>query len=370
MAERPLRIGLNLVFLVEGAGGAGRYALELLPALRAVAPESELTAFVNKDAPSTLFEQSWSDGIDWVRLPVGIASKAHLAAQMTVVPVSAARRRLDVLHSLANIGPLVTPGVARVVTLLDVIWLHQGADWEAGAAARGFAALSRLCARNANRVLTISDSAKEDIASSLGLDRAKIDVAPLGVRPQQPRTALPSEPVVLCVAQKRPYKNLGSLIRAIAELDGPARLVLVGASPPYEEELKALASELGVAGRVDFRGWVSEEELESLYREARCFVLPSLIEGFGLPVLEAMARGVPVACSNRPALPEVAEGAALLFDPEDQSAVTDAVGRLLRDDELARDFAERGVKRAAELTWEATAQATVESYRKAVSGPV
>src|SRR6186997_181374 len=111
MADRPLRIGLNLVFLVEGAGGAGRYALELLPALRAVAPEAGLTAFVNKDAPAALFEQPWSDGI---------AGKAHLAAQMTAVPVSAMRRRLDVLHSLANIGPLVTPGVARVVTLLDV----------------------------------------------------------------------------------------------------------------------------------------------------------------------------------------------------------------------------------------------------------
>jgi len=99
-------------------------------------------------------------------------------------------------------------------------------------------------------------------------------------------------------------------------------------------------------------------------------VLPSLIEGFGLPVLEAMARGVPVACSNRPALPEVAGDAALLFDPEDQSAVTEAVRRLLRDDELARTLAERGVKRASELTWERTAQATLESYRKAARAPV
>jgi glycosyltransferase involved in cell wall biosynthesis len=284
--------------------------------------------------------------------------------------VLAPRRRLDVLHSLANIGPLVTPRVARVVTLLDVIWLHQGADWEAGAAARGFASLSRLCARNADRVLTISESAKEDIVSSLGLDPAKVDVAPLGVRPQQPRRELPSDPVVLCVAQKRPYKNLGSLIRAVAELEEPARLVLVGAPTTHEEELKALAAELGVAGRVDFRGWVSEGELESLYREARCFVLPSLIEGFGLPVLEAMARGVPVACSNRPALPEVAGSAALLFDPGDQSAVTEAVGRLLRDDELARTLAGRGVERAAELTWERTARATLDSYRKAAQAPV
>ncbi len=352
MPERPLRVGLNLLFLVEGAAGAGRYASELLPSLLDAEPELRLTAFVGKEAPAALFEQKWSDRVDWARLPVGPGSKAHVPAQMTALPAAARRRKLDVLHSPANIGPLVTLGVARVVTLLDVIWLHQGEGWEGGRAAEMFARLSRVCARNADRVLTISGAAREDIVASLGLDPAKVDVAPLGVRPPDSFSREPSGPVVLCVAQKRPYKNLASLIRALAELDD-ATLVLVGAPTPHEGELRALASELGVAERVSFPGWVTDEELEEHYARAACFVLPSLIEGFGLPVLEAMARGVPVACSNRPALPEVAGDAALLFDPEDQQAVTEAIRRLLGDEELARTLAERGRRRAEAFSWRA-----------------
>jgi glycosyltransferase involved in cell wall biosynthesis len=115
---------------------------------------------------------------------------------------------------------------------------------------------------------------------------------------------------------------------------------------------------------------VTEAELEEHYARATCFVLPSLIEGFGLPVLEAMARGVPVACSNRPALPEVAGDAALLFNPEDQQAVTDAIRRLLRDDGLARTLAERGRRRADTFTWERTAEATLASYRRALAAKI
>src|SRR5204863_6683686 len=159
-----------------------------------------------------------------------------------------------------------------------------------------------------------------------------------------------------------------SLIRAVAELEEPATLVLVGAPTAHEDELKHLAAALGVAQQVRFPGWVSEAELEELYRCAMCFVLPSLIEGFGLPVLEAMARDVPVACSDRPALPEVVGNAALLFDPDDQRAVTDSVRRLLLDEGLRRTLVGRGRQRAAEFTWERTARATLESYRKAVAG--
>jgi glycosyltransferase involved in cell wall biosynthesis len=365
----PLRVGLNLLFLTHDGAGAARYASELVPALRTVAPDVELTAFVGNDAPDELLADPRCRGVDWVRPRARVASKTHLLAQMAELPVLAWRRRLDVLHSPANVGPLLAPGVARVVTLLDVIWLHQGAAWEEGRRARGFALLSRVCARTADRVVAISNSARHDIVESLGLHAERVDVAPLGVRP--PARVEPGrgrERIVLCVAQKRPYKNLGSLIRALAGLEEPATLVLVGAPTAHEDELKHLAAELGVAQQVRFPGWVSEAELEELYRCAMCFVLPSLIEGFGLPVLEAMARDVPVACSDRPALPEVVGDAALLFDPDDQRAVTDSVRRLLFDEGLRRTLVERGRQRAAEFTWERTARATLESYRKAVAG--
>jgi glycosyltransferase involved in cell wall biosynthesis len=233
-------------------------------------------------------------------------------------------------------------------------------------------------ARTAHRVITLSAASRDDLVANLGLDAAKIDVVPLGVR--APRVEpLPAEDVrqkfgldgrrvILCVAQKRPYKNLPALVRAVAEVDDrDVALVLPGAPTPHEAELRSLADELGVTDAVRFPAWVSEEELEGLYALADCFVLPSAIEGFGLPVLEAMQRGVPVACSDRSALREVAGDAALRFEPEDQAAVTAAVRQLLYDDRLAERFAERGLARCREFPWRRTADLTLASYERALA---
>jgi glycosyltransferase involved in cell wall biosynthesis len=364
-----LKVGLNLMFLVDAAGGAGRYAEELVPALLEADSDLRLTLFVNRDAPASLGGAAWAADVEWVCLPTRFSNRSHLPGQALALPVAARRRRLDVIHSLANGGPPVTPGVRRVVTLLDLIWLHQRDAWGTPAAVRTMALLTRISARTAHRVITISHSARDDIVRSFGLAGDKVDVAPLGVRLPEPQAARAQTdvPTVLCVAQKRPYKNLGSLIRAVAELrDGHAVLVLPGTPTEHEGDLRTLAARLGVADRVRFPAWVSEDELEKLYASATCFVLPSLIEGFGLPVLEAMARGVPVACSDRPALPEVAGDAALLFDPTDQSAVTDAVRRLLTDAELRESLARRGLQRAGLFSWRRTAEATLASYRRAI----
>ncbi len=365
-----MRVGLNLMFLVDRAGGAGRYAFELVPALLEADPTLRLTVFVNRDAPEALSAVLWADEVEWVRMPTRFSRRTHLPGQAFGLPVVAARRRLDVVHSLANGGPPLTVRARKVVTLLDLIWLHQREAWGTPAAVRTMALLTRISARTAHRVITISESARDDIVRSFGLAAGKVDVTPLGVRiptkvrPRPPDTA---PALVLCVAQKRPYKNLASLIHAIAELpEERPELVLPGAPTEHEAELRALADRLGVAERVRFPAWVSDEELEALYGEATCFVLPSLIEGFGLPVLEAMARGIPVACSDRPALPEVAGDAALQFDPTDQSAVTGAVRRLLRDSDLRKELSALGLERAKQFTWRRTAELTLESYRRAV----
>ena len=217
----------------------------------------------------------------------------------------------------------------------------------------------RVSAWAADRLITISEAARDDLVSTLGVDPAKIDVAPLGVRPPtgsqsidpadlRSKLGLGDGPLVLCVAQKRPYKNLAALIHAMPALrEEGAVLVLPGSRTDYEDSLRELASELGVADRIRFLGWVTEDELEALYCTATCFVLPSLVEGFGLPVLEAMAREVPVACSDRSALPEVVGDAALLFDPTDQDDVNAAIRRLLRDEDLRTQLVERGRERVA-----------------------
>jgi glycosyltransferase involved in cell wall biosynthesis len=132
----------------------------------------------------------------------------------------------------------------------------------------------------------------------------------------------------------------------------------------HESELRARAAALGIAEDVRFPAWLSSAELEGLWAIARAFVFPSLYEGFGLPVLEAMARGVPVACSNASSLPEVAGDAALLFDPHDQAAIATAISRLLGDETLRARLQARGAARARQFTWERTARLTLESYAR------
>lgn len=376
---RPLRVGLNLVFLGPRAGGAGRYAGELPGALLAADPATEVHVFVSRDLPQEVRSAPWADAVRWVRLPVKVdGPPLHVPAQFAALPLLARTKGLDVLHSPANTGPVITPGLASVVSLLDLIWLHHASEWEPSE--RVHARMKMLvghCVKHADLVFAISEAAARDFVENLALPRERIEVTPLGVSPptvkptpeEQLRRELDlgSSRVLLCVAQKRPYKNLHTLVRALPHLPEDVILVLPGSATPYEQELRASADELSVAARVRFPSWVSEEQLEGLYRLACAFVLPSLIEGFGLPVLEAMVRGVPVACSDVAALPEVAGDAALLFDPHDQRQVTEAVRRLLEDPELAATLVERGRRRAAESSWRHTGERSLAGYRRAIT---
>ena len=373
-----MRVGLNLIFLGERAGGTGRYASELPAALLSADPSLELHLFVSRDCPAELRERPWSQDVRWVNCPVGLRDqRSHLVFQFTALPVLAAAHRLDVLHSLANLGPAITPGVASAISLLDLIWMRPVEDW--GGTLRWQRSLHRLAAhdvRHADQMFAISHAAAEDMIGLFDLPRAHVHVTPLAANPPSVRPAseravraelgLGDARVLLSVAQKRPYKNLGSLIRALPDLDEDVVLVLPGAPTPHEDELKALAEQLAVAERVRFVEWLSEQQLEALYALSSAFVLPSEVEGFGLPVIEAMLRGVPVACSRIPALLEVAGDAALTFDPERQEQVTAALARLLGDPPFAQRLAERGRARAGEFSWARTGAATLEGYRRAI----
>jgi glycosyltransferase involved in cell wall biosynthesis len=242
------------------------------------------------------------------------------------------------------------------------------------------ALLARLSARRATRLVAISEATRRDLVELVAADPARIDVVPSGpgiapVAAPTPeaelraRLQLGSAPVVLSVSAKRPHKNLARLIRAVAGSRArPAPVLVVpGYANPHEEELRALAASLGVTDRVRFTGWTSDADLEGLYAAATLMAFPSLAEGFGLPVLEAMRRGVPVACSNATSLPEVAGDAALLFDPESEEAMREAIDRLLGDAALRGELAERGRSQAAGFSWERTARGTVASYRHALA---
>ncbi len=299
-----------------------------------------------------------------------------MAQQWGSLPLRARAMRLDVVHGLANVVPPLAPGVATVVTILDVIWAHFPRTMEASAT-RAMRLVAQTSARTADRVLTISVAAEKDIADVLGVASERIDVAYLAPAaaaravPTPPdelrgKLGLSESPIVLSLAQKREHKNLDGLVRAFRQIPADAQLVLPGSPTPYEAELRRLVEELGLTRRVHFPGWLSDADVEGLYATAACVVLPSWIEGFGLPILEAMSRGVPVACSNTSSLPEVAGQAAALFDPADETGMAAAISQVLTDPALAADLVRAGYEQAAGFTWDATASKTLECYRRAI----
>jgi glycosyltransferase involved in cell wall biosynthesis len=369
-----MHVGLNLIFLVPGeTGGMEVAAREVIPALLEQAPAgTRFTAFVNREAAAG--DGPWGELLPAVTVPVNARERVQwVLGEQTLLPLLAARAGVELLHSMASTAPL-WGRFRRVVTVHDLIYARFP-DAHAGLRDKGMRVLVPGAVRRSQRVIADSHSTRDDLVALLGVAPERIDVVPLGlgaVRRDEPlgeselraRMALGERSVVLSLSAKRPHKNLLALIGALARIAPDERPVLVipGYPTAHELELRAHASALGVADDVRFPAWVSSAELEGLWSIARAFVFPSLYEGFGLPVLEAMARGVPVACSNASSLPEVAGDAALLFDPCDETAIATALRRLLNDEQLRERLRMLGVARAQRFTWERTAQLTLESY--------
>jgi glycosyltransferase involved in cell wall biosynthesis len=369
-----VRVGLNVLHLVPRETGGGElYVRRLIPALLEAGRELELVVFAGHEAAPSFAAEPWASEVELVHVPVRSRSRARrVLAEQTLLPHAARRARVDLLHNVQNTAPAI-PRVPQVTTILDVIYKRHP-ETHAGVLAAGVALLVPLAARRSRRILTLSEAAKDDIAHYLHVEPARIDVTPLGpglpddVTPVgeaelRRRHDLGDAPIVLTVSAKRPHKNLERLLEAIArvEADPQPLLVAPGYETVFEPELRKRAGK-----HVRFLGWVADDELEGLYRAATCFVFPSLAEGFGLPVLEAMVRGVPVACSRIGPLEEVAGEAALYFEPTDTLDMARAIETLLADADLGTRLAESGRERAKEFSWARTAEATIASYERVI----
>jgi len=373
-----VHVGLNLIFLVPGeTGGMEVVARELIPALVAEAPpEMRFTAFVNREAAAA-GDGPWGELLPAVTVPVNARDRVQwVLGEQTLLPVLGARAGVELMHSLASTAPL-WGRFRRVVTVHDLIYAHFP-EAHAGLRDKGMRVLVPGAVRRSHRVIADSQSTRNDLVELLHVAPQRVDVVPLGLgtvrrdapppeRDVRARFELGERSVVLSLSAKRPHKNLLALIGALARIAPEQRPVLVipGYPTTHEVELRGRASALGIADDVRFPAWVSNAELEGLWSIARAFVFPSLYEGFGLPVLEAMARGVPVACSDASSLPELAGDAALRFDPHDEAAIATALQRLLSDSVLVETLRARGLERAREFTWERTARLTLESYARA-----
>jgi glycosyltransferase involved in cell wall biosynthesis len=369
-----MHVGLNLIFLVPGeTGGMEVAARELVPALRDAAPGAHFTAFVGREAAREDL------GVDTVTVPVAATNRLEwVRGEQQLLPRLARRHGCALVHSLASTAP-ARGRFARVTTIHDLNYLMVP-DAHFGLRGLGMRVLVPLAARTSHRVIAISEATRRDLIDRLGVSAGKIDVVPQGLGRRvelaptpaavlRERLGLGMRQVVLSLSAKRPHKNLRGLLDGLARIEAAGRpmLVLPGYPTPHEAELRRHAETLGLAGDVRFEGWTTEEDVEGLFGLASAFAFPSFYEGFGLPVLEAMARGVPVVCSDRASLPEVAGDAALLFDPADPAAIAAALERVLADPVEAERLRTAGRAQAARFMWSATAEGTLAAYERALT---
>jgi len=313
-------------------------------------------------------------------LPVRSRSGIYSVREQLSLPVKA--RGADLFHAPHYNAPLAVP-VPLAVTIHDVAHLALPGIF-GGVARRTYAQLMlRGALGRARRVITVSAFTRDELVERLGADPARIRVVHNGIdgrygpdeTPEQTSKTLAGlgvdRPFVLYVGNVKPHKNVVGLIRAFEALDDPAcELVIAGERDGFrvaDPEVGRVVHASPLRDRIRATGRVSDDQLLALYRGARVLAMPSLYEGFGLPLVEAMACGTPVVSSDRASLPEVAGDAALLVDPTDPEGFAHALRRAVEDEDLRARLISAGLRRAQSFRWQDTAAAHVEVYRE-VSG--
>lgn len=368
--------------------GVGTYTRELLRALLALDRENEYRLVVHRATERT--SAGLPPPLDRLPPNASLVALPHpqlgrltgLATHQVALPTLLARERADLFHSPGFVAALSVPGVPwrcpqpLVVTLHDFIPWHVPALFNDKAVNRWWYRQQMRVARRARRLICVSEATRQDALRFMGAAPQRCAVVYEGVNrelfhPETPRQPSSAPPFVLFVGGDYPNKNRPAALAAFAALIQsttlPHHLVLVGRDATPDQELLRRHPGLDLR-RLRRVQRASPAELARLYRQADLFLFPSTCEGFGLPVLEAMASGTPVVASSASSLPEVAGDAAQLVDPQDGAALAWAMVEVLADRARHRWLQTAGLARAAEFTWEATAQQTLALYRQVAAG--
>lgn len=383
-----MKIALNAQLISTSdsyrSAGVSGYSLHLLRALGRLRPEGQLAhtlhAYVNADGLVI-------PGVEVRQTPFSLHNPAaRIAWEQSALPLEIARRGDDLVHGLVNVVPLAT-GVPAVVTVHDLSFVRTP-DALPALKRTYLTALCRRSVAKARQVIAVSQQTADDLMRYFETPSDKITVVHNGVgeefAPAKPDDAprlaewraahnLP-ERFLLYLGTLEPRKNLPLLLRAYARWrgmtapeNGDVKLVIAGGKGWFYEEIFTLTKELGHVDAVLFPGFIPSADLPSWYRAALAFVYPSRFEGFGLPVLEAMASSTPVITSQAPSLLEVAGDAALTVPTETPDALADALELVVNQPALCSELARRGIARAARFSWRTAARETVDVYDAALS---
>ncbi len=373
-----MRIGVNLLYLIPSVvGGTETYAISLLRSLASVDQENEYWIFVNRESA----EMDLPESPRFHRVICRVSSTNRFNRygwEQFMLPMQLRSHRIDLVHSLGYVGPLLSV-CPCIVTIPDLNYVALRDTLPLGkrVALRFFSTQS---ARRSNHVITISNFSKDKISGLLRINPDKITVTYLGPRIETASLATDNwsrlkdhygieEPYVIAFGGKALHKNILRLVHAFSEIKEqfPHRLILIGHVPTNVQLSLEMARE-GMTGRIIATGYVPEEEILPLLSHADLFVLPSLYEGFGMPVVEAQQAGVAVACSNAGSLPEVGGEGALYFDPMSVDDMIRVMRLCLQDDDLRSRLVKKGHDNLRRFSWETTARKTLGVYQGVHAG--
>lgn len=366
-----MKIGINGRFLAAKRTGVQRAAYNLIKALVLADRENQFFLFTAQDQVGN---PDWAyDNVTVVpsRIREGESIRNHIWEQFTL-PRLAAKHKVDILHSPANLAPFFYSGNS-VVHIHDLCFVVNP-QWYSFSFRTLYNLIVPRLARRAAKVITNSNNSRNDLLQFFGLSADKVSqvywaVDDLFTQPREVPSAAATAgmPVdyILYVGSLEPRKNIGTLLEAYELLrnsdpDLKTKLVLIGGESPLFAEVRLKVKQY--KEDVIFKGFVNDTMLREYYRKARLFVYPSLYEGFGLPPLEAMASGVPVVTTNTSSIPEVVGDAALMVSPLNVPQLAETIGRVLRDPVLWQDLSERGYAQVKRFNWARVARNTLAVY--------
>ena len=371
-----MQIALNLLYLIPGVvGGTETYARSLITALGRLDEDHEYIVFVNRESAD--LDVTPAENFRRVVCPVVAMQRAYRYGwEQVILPFQLRNLNPDLVHSLGYVGPIAS-GTPQVVSVHDVNYLgHRGRRTPVGR--RAFQFFVEKTVKRASHVITVSNFSRGEVIRHLGVPPEKVSVVyhaareavltDASVTTESEVVRNITQPFIIAFSSLSAHKNIARLIAAFAKISSevPHSLVLIGHMPEKSAEIRAALQDAGDR-RIHFTGFIPDDDVDALMRRTSLFVFPSLYEGFGLPILDAQQAGVPIACSNVAALPEVAGEGAILFDPLSVDDMAAKLKRALLDAGLRALLTRNGKENVGKFSWDKAARETMDIYRKVVA---